>query len=61
MKNTFLRVALFGFTISVNCIANAGLVTQHTSVNTYQRTCPGLEDPNYANNWRDTIELFYNM
>ena len=59
MKNTALKLTIFSLSLSVNSIANAGLVTQHTSVDTHQRTCPGLQDPNYISNWKTIVELLY--
>ncbi len=40
---------------------NAGVVTQYSSVQTYQRTCPGVADPNYVNDWRAAVETFYGL
>ncbi len=45
--------------VFLSTAASAGLVTQHTSINTYQRNCPGLQDPNYGNKWGAIIELYY--
>jgi hypothetical protein len=53
----FVCVASLAASIS----ASAGLVTQYTSVGTYQRDCPGLSDPNYLNNWGSVIESFYGL
>jgi hypothetical protein len=61
MKNKFLNATLCGLVLSISGAANAGLVTQHTSVNTYQRTCPGLDNPNYVNNWGGIVELYYGL
>lgn len=41
--------------------ASAGLITQYSSVGTWQRNCPGLSDPNYIANWGPAIEAFYGL
>lgn len=39
--------------------ANAGLITQHVSVSAYDRSCPGLSDPDYITNNLAGIEAIY--
>lgn len=41
--------------------ANAGVVTQFTSAQSFQRNCPGLQDPNYVNKWQGVVESLYGL
>jgi PEP-CTERM motif len=40
---------------------NAGVVTQYSSVQTYQRTCPGVANASYVNDWRAAVETYYGL
>ncbi|WP_286265256.1 PEP-CTERM sorting domain-containing protein [Thalassotalea atypica] len=56
-----IKTALFTLTTITALSANAGLVTQHTSVQTYQRSCPGVADANWVKNWKPIVEWYYGI
>ncbi|NMP32200.1 PEP-CTERM sorting domain-containing protein [Thalassotalea sp. M1531] len=58
MKKIIKVFTLLSTCVAMSC-AQAGLVTQHTSAQTFQRTCPGLADPDWQNNWGPIVNWFY--
>ena len=61
ISRSTVSLFIIGLASICSISANAGLVTQYTSVHTYKRACPGLQDPNYVNKWQGIVELFYGM
>jgi hypothetical protein len=57
--------SLFGIFAVVSCSfllansAHAGLITQHVSVGAYDRSCPGLSDPNFVDDYKVGIEAIF--
>ncbi len=61
MKNKFKSTIVLSLGLFAATAAQAGLISQHSSINTYQRTCPGLQGPNYIANWRPVLAQFYGL
>lgn len=55
LKNASLAVFFMAMSISS---ASANVITQHVSVGTYERDCPGLADPEYMDKYREAVEIW---
>jgi hypothetical protein len=62
MKKRLLRSMATAILLSSVLVSgNAAVISQHTAFDTFQRTCPGLSDPQYMSNWGDAIAAVRNV
>ncbi len=60
-KEFWLAVLSFAVAGSLSMPVQAGVISQYTEVSTYQRSCPGLADPQFAENWGNAIRAVYGV
>ncbi|RVU35563.1 hypothetical protein EOE67_13290 [Rheinheimera riviphila] len=60
-KGFWLAILSFAVTGSLTFPAKAGVISQFTEISSYQRSCPGLADPNFSSNWGAAIKTIYEV
>jgi hypothetical protein len=58
-KGFWLAILSFAVTGSLTFPVKAGVISQYTEISSYQRSCPGLTDPNFTSNWGAAIKAIY--
>jgi hypothetical protein len=58
-KSFWLAILSFAVTGSLILPVKAGVISQYTEMSSYQRSCPGLADPNFVSNWGNAIKAIY--
>lgn len=58
-KGFWLAVLSFAVAGSLTFPVKAGVISQYTEISSYQRSCPGLVDPNFSSNWGAAIKTIY--